>query len=303
MAVNDPLVSVVVPTYNRMRYLPEAAASVQKQSYANWELLIVDDASTDSTADYLRALTSRDRRVKAMLHSRCANPATLRNVGIARARGDYVAFLDSDDVWMPHKLAEQVWRLHQERHWRWSYTGDMLIDAHGKTMPVDPPGTLSQPSGWILAELVSAIASISLSSVLVERRLLLDAGGFDTAVLFVEDYDLWCTLAARSPVLFVPQILVQYRRHADNYQCPTADMDRWWLHICQKVLHTTDNPKARSACQQQCAFRMVRLAEHYSATGAPRRALQMLGVAFGYRPMYGAWWRGLARSLMHALWH
>ncbi|WP_179137886.1 glycosyltransferase family 2 protein [Candidatus Entotheonella palauensis] len=106
MPVSDPLVSVVIPTHNRMRYLPEAVNSVCEQGYGNWELIIVDDGSTDGTADYLRELESRDKRISTVLHRRCANPARLRNAGIERTRGAYVTFLDSDDVWMPNKLTE-----------------------------------------------------------------------------------------------------------------------------------------------------------------------------------------------------
>lgn len=259
MADGDPLVSVVMPTHNRLRYLPEAVESVLAQRDPRWELSIVDDGSTDGTAEYLRALERRDRRVSAVFHSRCANPAVLRNAGIARARGDYVAFLDSDDVWLPNKLTEQVGRLQRVPQCGWSYTGDMLINGQGEEIPVDPDCRWVQPSGWILPELISVGVSISMSSVLVEKKLLRDTGGFYATVLLAEDYDLWFRLASRSPVLFVPETLVKTRRHADNFPYKPEDMHRWWLHICQKVFTATDDPKVKSACQQQFAFRMAQL--------------------------------------------
>lgn len=269
--MGEPLVSVVIPTYNRLRYLPDAIESVAAQRYANWELIIVEDGSTDGTGDYLRERASRDGRISIVVHRRCANPAMLRNAGIARSRGDYVAFLDSDDLWLPDKLAAQVRRLHADRQCRWSYMRDMLIDAHAEEIPIDPAHGRIQPSGWILAELISVGVSISMSSVMVEKQLLFEAGGFDPAVLLAEDYDLWSRLAWRSPVLFVSETSVKTRRHPDNFPYTPEDMHRWWLHICQKVLQAADDPKVRSACQQQCAFRLAQLAEHTpSAEGRSR---------------------------------
>ena len=104
MLVGDPLGSVIMPTHNRLRYLPDAVKSVCEQSYVNWELIIVDDGSTDGTENYLCELERRDERISAVFHSRCANPARLRNTGIACVCGDYITFLDSDDVLMPNKL-------------------------------------------------------------------------------------------------------------------------------------------------------------------------------------------------------
>ena len=268
MPVGNPLVSVIMPTHNRMRYLPQAVASVREQRYENWELIIVDDASTDGTATYLGELERRDARISAVRHRRCANPAKLRNAGMARARGAYVAFLDSDDVWMPNKLVAQVSQLHQDRHCRWSYTDAMSIDEHGEEIVVEHP-TWTQPSGWILHDLIAAVAGIALPTVLAERRLALDVGGFDESLPLCEDYDLWCQFASRSPVLFVPQTLTQVRRHAGNYSTYANDgatMDRAWLAICQKVRRSTSSAKVKAACERQSAFRMSRL----EAFTAPR---------------------------------
>jgi glycosyltransferase involved in cell wall biosynthesis len=272
MSVGDPLVSVVIPTHNRMHYLPDTVKSVCEQSYVNWELIIVDDGSTDGTADYLCELKRRDKRISAVFHSRCANPSRLRNAGIARARGDYLTFLDSDDVWMPNKLTEQVSRVRHDPHCRWSYTDAMSIDDHGEEIAVDLSRTWKQPSGWILDQLISADAAIALPTVLAERNLVLDVGGFDESVRLCEDYDLWFQFASRSPVLFVPEMLTKVRRHSGNYSHyanQPGDMDRWWLYICKKIYGSTTNLQAKLACQRQIAFRMRRLAERCYATGGP----------------------------------
>ena len=106
-AGDEPLVSVIVPTYNRVHYLQEAVDSVLGQTYHNWELIVVDDGSTDATASRLRDLGDRRLRVVHLEHS--GRPARVRNEGLACARGAYVAFLDSDDLWCAANLNDR-WR-------------------------------------------------------------------------------------------------------------------------------------------------------------------------------------------------
>jgi glycosyltransferase involved in cell wall biosynthesis len=101
-----PSVSVVIPTYNCESYLRQAVQSVFDQTYTNWEAIVIDDGSTDGTASYLDSVAGD--RVRVLNHAHCGNPARLRNVGIAAARGAHIAFLDSDDVWFPQKLKAQL---------------------------------------------------------------------------------------------------------------------------------------------------------------------------------------------------
>jgi len=103
-----PSVSVVMPTYNSERFVREAIESVKQQSMDDWELLIVDDASTDGTPGILRALEALDTRIKVTLCSANGGPATARNLAIAKAKGRYIAFLDSDDIWRRDKLERQL---------------------------------------------------------------------------------------------------------------------------------------------------------------------------------------------------
>ncbi|MGH7451509.1 MAG: glycosyltransferase family 2 protein, partial [bacterium] len=120
MSEPGPLVSVIIPTFNRLKYLKEAVASVFAQTYAHWELIVVDDGSTDDTLHYVSTLD--DPRVRLVSETHSGNPARMRNVGVAHARGEYVAFLDSDDLWESDKLAVQLEYLHTCRGYRWCYT-------------------------------------------------------------------------------------------------------------------------------------------------------------------------------------
>src|SRR5438128_1621108 len=115
-----PKVSVVLPTYNRRPLLREAVDSVVGQSFSDWELILVDDGSTDDTRAYFKELT--DPRVSRVFLPHSANRSAVRNAGIARARGEWIAFLDSDDLWAPEKLTRQVEALAADSSKRWSCT-------------------------------------------------------------------------------------------------------------------------------------------------------------------------------------
>jgi glycosyltransferase involved in cell wall biosynthesis len=105
----DPLVSIVLPTFDRMRCLPTAVLSIQSQTMADWELIVVDDGSTDGTDDWIRGLS--EPRLRYVRHDHRGNIAAARNIGLDAARGTWIAFLDSDDRWRPHKLVLQMERL------------------------------------------------------------------------------------------------------------------------------------------------------------------------------------------------
>src|SRR5579859_7346175 len=125
-AMNNPEVSVILPTFDRLKYLKKAVDSVISQTYPHWELIIADDGSGDETQTYLKQI--RDPRATVIWLPHSGNPAAVRNNAIQKARGQYLAFLDSDDLWMPRKLERQLelMRLHPER--RWSYTSERPID-------------------------------------------------------------------------------------------------------------------------------------------------------------------------------
>jgi glycosyltransferase involved in cell wall biosynthesis len=128
-----PLVSVILPTYNRAAFLREAIDSVLAQTWQRWELIVVDDGSTDGTRPYLATLA--DPRIHVLELAHDGNRARLRNRGMTRARGEYLAFLDSDDFWIPTKLERQVTDL-IARHRRWGYAHYRHVDDAGASLPI-----------------------------------------------------------------------------------------------------------------------------------------------------------------------
>ncbi|MBS0305635.1 MAG: glycosyltransferase family 2 protein [Proteobacteria bacterium] len=188
-----PTVSVVVPAYNAAAFVGRAVDSVLAQSGVDYELLVVDDGSSDGTVAVLAAYGDRLR----VLVQANAGPAAARNRGLHEARGRYVAFLDADDWWLPEKLARQVALLDGRPEIGFCSTATRVVTEGGAPAGEWPCVPGERP---LLETLFvrSAAVSGSTSGVLARRELLLGAGGFDEALRGFEDPDLWMRLAARA---------------------------------------------------------------------------------------------------------
>ena len=208
-----PLVSVVIPTYNRAAFLAEAVHSVLAQTFADFELIVVDDGSIDRTRAWVEGIA--DPRIKLIPLPHSGSPARTRNAGVRRGSGRYVAFLDSDDMWDSSKLADQLEALSERPNCLWCHTGGRCIDENGAPDPRWPEARMAS-EGWILEGLFQRQVGINTSSVLVDRALLLDVGGFDETFVRGEDYDLWVRLALRSPIACVRDARVGRRIHTTS---------------------------------------------------------------------------------------
>ncbi|MEO7454783.1 MAG: glycosyltransferase [Gemmatimonadaceae bacterium] len=218
-----PAVSIVLPTHDRLAMLEEAVASVQAQTFADWELIVVDDGSTDGTGQWLESLN--EPRLVVIRLARDGNISRVRNAGVARARGQWVALLDSDDRWHPQKLDRQL-RLHADNpQLRWSYTGRRMVDAGGVPLPPSNFRRWQPHAGDILRPVLTLEANIAAPSVMVERALLLEAGSFDDGWPRAGDYELWLRLAERAPCGVVDEPLVDVRSHkGTTYGLPDVNV-------------------------------------------------------------------------------
>jgi glycosyltransferase involved in cell wall biosynthesis len=295
----SPAVSIIVPTFNRLKYLRAALASVFQQTFVDWELLIADDGSGAETRAYLQALDDPPRvRVLWLAHS--GRPAAARNAALRAARGEYVAFLDSDDAWMPEKLQVQMAALRQRTERRWSYTRFMLVDESGQPTAWQRARSWPVPDGWILEKLVRSETVIAVPSVVVSRALLEQLGGFDEQLVMCEDYDLWLRLAAASEVDAVDEPLTLVTRHAEhsgNEIISFQDCDR----VFEKVLRTAGTEHLHSVVHAKRAEVAAGLARSHAACGNRGSAMRTLfsSVRYGYR--YSLWWRGALRATARAL--
>ena len=228
-----PRVSVIIPTYNRAPYLAAAIRSARQQSVEGVEIIVVDDGSTDGTQDMIRSL---DAGVTYVRVEHRGQPAATRNRGLDVAKGELIALLDSDDLFLPEKLAIQCAALEQHRD-------VALVYSNGYYFKDDPGEPISRlldglpsPSGDGFADLLRG--SFLLPVVTLIRRSCIDAvGAFDEAISLrgVEDYDMWLRLAARFPLLHVPGDVAAIRRHAGNLSRNAATVRLGALRVLDKM--------------------------------------------------------------------
>ncbi len=203
-------VSAVVPAYNRAATLPEALDSALAQEGVPFEVVVVDDGSTDATPEVLARYGDRIR-----VHRQAnAGQSAAVNRGVEMARGDLVALLDSDDAWLPGKLARQVPMLDSDASAGMLYAAVDFMDAEGRAVP-DPRPPRKTPSGGILGALLEG-NFIRTPTVLLRRALFLEAGGYDPDLRCVNDWDLWLRIATFHRVLRDPVPSARYRLHGDQ---------------------------------------------------------------------------------------
>ncbi len=224
-----PLVSVVLPTYNRWPMVSEAVESVLEQSFKRFELIVVDDGSQDGTLDGLRRygtclkVISQPRR----------GVASARNLGLSWSAGKYVAFLDSDDLWRPTKLEVQTGYMESHPDVAICQTEEIWV-RNG--VRVNPKKRHRKPSGDIFHASLN-LCLVSPSAVMMTRELLHRLGGFDERFPVCEDYDLWLRIARDTAVPLIDQPLVVKRGgHRDQLSRATWGMDRFRVQALAKLL-------------------------------------------------------------------
>jgi glycosyltransferase involved in cell wall biosynthesis len=290
------LVSIVIPTFNREALLRDAIQSVFAQTYAHWELLIVDDGSTDATRAYLETIT--DERVRSILLDHSGNRSLVRNAGIRAARGSYIGFLDSDDIWDPQKLALQIEDLAAHPECRWCYTGTVLVDEAGQEIHWVRDRRWPPHRGWILEPLVEGRAFAVTSTLLVERALLEAIGGFDPTLPPSEDIELGNRLAEASPASVVSMPLVTWRRHPGNRATASLEMLGYRVRILEGLLARTSSSRVRHLCRLQRIRVSLEFVSNFRRAGRYSEAWRALWRSFPYACWRPPWWIALLKTLL-----
>jgi glycosyltransferase involved in cell wall biosynthesis len=299
--VNDqPLISVIIPTFNREHYLPQAIASVLGQTYDHWELIVVDDGSTDGTRAYLETLPRS--RVLVLERQHCGNLALLKNVGVRSARGDWVAFIDSDDVWLPEKLALQVEELRKHAQCDWSYTAYVHMDAHGHGAAWLNRGRPWSPlQGWILEELIVNPALLAVPTVMIRRDCFERMGGFDESLPHCEDVDMWLRLAQTSAVCVVAAPVVKVRMHWEDRGIDTLALLRDINRVYAGVLARNSSSNVRRLCRSMRAEVNIGFVDKLRWSGRYRDARQALRLSLRYGWWHPGWWRAFLKTGLRSL--
>jgi glycosyltransferase involved in cell wall biosynthesis len=202
-----PKVTVVIPAYNAMTYLSKTLDSVLQQTCTDFEVLIVNDGSTDEIAAWF--MTVKDDRVRLISQANQGLPGA-RNTGIMEAKGAYIAFLDADDLWAPTKLEKQVQCLDAKPEVGLVYAWTLLIDRHGNSTGTV---TAAQVEGNVWEKLLLGDVVGSGSNAMVRRSCFDRVGLFDPELTSIEDCDMWVRIAADYPFALIKEVLVYYRQH------------------------------------------------------------------------------------------
>lgn len=216
----QPLVTVVIPTYNRADYIAETIESVLSQSYPNIEVIVIDDGSTDDTAKVVARFVPQVSYVQQENAERGAS----RNHGLRLARGDYVAFLDSDDLWLSTKVADDVSYLEANPDVGLIHTDAIIIDAVGRELRVLRSRA---PSGRVTGALLER-NFVTMATHLARASVVREIGGFreERELSGSEDWEMWVRLSLRTNIAYLPRVSAKLRTHPGNTMTNASAMRR-----------------------------------------------------------------------------
>ena len=261
------VVSVIIPTFNRWPLVGEAVESVFAQSYSDFELIVVDDGSTDETQQELAKFRSGLR----LFAKAREGVAAARNFGVSRAVGRYVAFLDSDDLWRPKKLEMQTAFMEKDPAVQICQTEEIWL-RNG--VRVNPKSRHQKPSGDIFIRSLQ-LCLVSPSAVMMTKELFSRFGGFDEGFPVCEDYDLWLRIAVEHSVPLVAQPLVVKRGgHRDQLSRSVWGMDRYRVLALQKLLRSGLRGARRNAALEVLRSKVSILAHGARKRGKPTEATE-----------------------------
>lgn len=255
----NPLISVIIPTYNRGWIIKEAIVSVLAQDYLNFELIVVDDGSTDNTHDILDSYHNNF----LVLRQNNKGVSSARNRGLAAASGHFIAFLDSDDTWLPQKLSRQVDFFQSNPDALICQTEEIWIRNNVR---VNPKKRHKKPSGMIFEPSLS-LCLVSPSAVMIKKNLFEEVGLFDETLPACEDYDLWLRISCRHPVHLIDTPLIIKRGGHDDQLSASPGLDKFRIKAIKKVIESG----LLSAAQYQTAVETLKEKCDIYASGCRKR--------------------------------
>ena len=257
--IKNPLVSVIIPTYNRGWIVKEAIDTVLEQDFTDFELIVVDDGSTDNTPEILREFGSD---IQVIMQSNRGVSAA-RNRGIQASAGRWIAFLDSDDLWLPQKLSRQVDFFRSQPDALICQTEEQWV-RNG--VRVNPKTRHRKGSGMIFERSLE-LCLVSPSAVMIRKRLFNDVGLFDESLPACEDYDLWLRISCRFPVYLIDKPLIIKRGGHNDQLSRAPGLDKYRI----QSLHRIIAGNLLSDPQRLAAVRVLKEKCHIYANGCRRR--------------------------------
>jgi glycosyltransferase involved in cell wall biosynthesis len=261
------LVSVIIPTYNRARYLARALRSIDAQDYRPIEAIVVDDGSTDNTADLIpeqkASLAGRGIDL-TYLKQENAGPARARNAGLSAATGTYIGCLDSDDMWKPSFLSTMIRLLERHPTAGLAFGGYLCIDEDDRLIGQRPSGLPPEPhEGLLPTPFLGVLDYVPFGTpcVMIRRSVIDDVGPFDTAFHVGEDWDMWYRIAKRHDYAYTLEGLTLCRDHTQNMPKQSAAAIADKVRLILKHLPDVLDPAARAQQVRRLRAEMVLLQE------------------------------------------
>ena len=250
--MNDsPKVSVIVPTYNRANRLEGTLRSIVSQTYQDFELIVVDDGSTDNTSKVIESFPS----AQYLPMKKNSGVSKARNIGLACAKGEFICFLDSDDLWKEKKLEIQIHWMESNTDNQVCYTDEIWV-RNG--VRVNQMNKHSKYTGDIFRHCL-ALCIVSPSSVMIRAKLFSEIGNFDESLPACEDYDLWLRIAVKYAFHFIEEpLIIKQGGHGDQLSRKYWGMDRFRVAALKKLLdqNSLDQEKlklTRSSLVEKCS--------------------------------------------------
>jgi glycosyltransferase involved in cell wall biosynthesis len=285
-----PIVTVVIPVFNGQRFIGEAIRSVLAQTFRDLEIIVVDDGSTDRTASVVRQFTAP----VSYYRQENSGAGVARNFGVSVAQGEWIAFLDADDLWYPPKLTVQMDHVHKYPEAEFFYSDLDAVDEHGNLVAEGLLRTeLERRKKHVRSNLIGLVFGRRPfprpSTVLLRREVFLSAGRFNPNFRRSnhEDFDLFARVARICAVHFIPESLAKYRVHAMQGSQDTARSDENWLMLLHSLWETYRNePEKQTKLLHYYARYFCNQGRDLMVAGNYHEARRRFSFAFHYEPLY-----------------
>jgi glycosyltransferase involved in cell wall biosynthesis len=277
-----PKISVIIPTYNREQLISRAINSVLAQTYKDYEIIVIDDGSTDHTKE---ALEPFEGKIKYFYQDN-SGISGARNRGIEEARGNYIAFLDSDDAWMPEKLATQAEILDRDPSVGIVYSKMLILNEDGKHCGFKP----DEKTGRNFMELIEIRGDIATSTVMTRRECFQKVGRFDPDLPPMEDFDMWLRISKFYKIYEVENVTLAY--YYEHGQQATKDLKKVYeglVKLEHKILRMADEApqKIKNKVIQRLTMHQYTLSRLYYKEGRLKDSFRNVASAIGRNPSVG----------------
>ena len=283
VADNSPLVSIILPTYNCAAFLSHSIGTILSQTYNSYEIIVIDDGSTDNTKEVLYPFMQRIKYIR--LEQNKGLP-TARNIGIRSAQGKYIAFIDADDLWLPEKLQTDIEYFETHPEVSMVYSKHINIDEKGDDLGGNTKKQL--PSGNIFTQLFSEQNFIITSSVVVRKEVFETTGLFDEQLFNCQDWDMWLRIAFHFKVAGINKPLVKYRHNPHSLSKNRNNVLKYQKIIIDKIYNKfkdTENGIHEKLYKKRLASHYAKAGRYYLRIGDKNRANENFGLSLKNAPL------------------